>query len=89
MIVSSGLKYTLQISTTQKIWKKYFEKSNNQELKISYCRCSKWNPKISFQHLKQDSISNNPSNNTNSANLSSTNLVNVMNANHEFNAPNM
>ena len=54
-------------------------------VKISYCRCSKWNHKVFFQHLKQNLISNNILNNTNSANLSSTNLVNVINDNYELN----
>jgi len=69
-----------------------FEKTFEKAIvgvKISYCKCSKWNNKVSFQHLKQNLISNNTSNNTNSANLSSTNLVNVINANHELNAPNI
>ena len=58
-------------------------------VKISYCRCSKWNHKISFQHLKQNLISNNTSNNTNSVKPCSTNLVNVINVNYVPNTPNI
>jgi len=45
--------------------------------------------KVSFQHLKLNLISNNSSNITNSANLSSTNLIHVINGNHEPNALNI
>jgi len=57
---------------------KVFEEAISED-KISYCRCSKWNHKISFQHIKQSLIYNNIPNNTNSENLNSTNLVNVIN----------
>ena len=53
------------------------------DVKISYCRCSKWNRKVSFQHLKQNLISNSTSNNTNTVNLSSINSVNVINGNYQ------
>jgi len=56
---------------------------------MSYRRCSKWNHKVSFQHLNQNLISNNTSKNTNSVNPSSTNLVYVINGNREFNSPNI
>ena len=58
-------------------------------IKISYRRCSKWNHKVSFRHLKQNLISNNTSNDINTVSLSSTNLVNVNNGNHELIAPNI
>lgn len=57
--------------------------------KFSYCRSSEWNDKVSFQHLKLNLISDNLSNNTNSANLSSINLVNVIKGNYDLNAPNI
>ena len=69
-------------------FEKVFEKVISG-VKISYCRCSKWNHKVSFQHLKQNLISNSTFINTNSANLSSINLVNVINGNHDLNAPNL
>ena len=58
-------------------------------VKISYCWCSKWYHKVSFRHLKLNLISNNTSNDINTVNLSSTNLVNVNNGNHELIAPNI
>jgi len=58
-------------------------------VKISYRRCSKWNHKVSFWHLKQKLISNNTSNDINTVNLSSTNFVNVINGNHGLIAPNI
>jgi len=58
-------------------------------VKISYRRCSKWNHKVSFRHLKQNLISNNTFNDINTVNLSSTNLVNVNNGNHELITPNI
>ena len=58
-------------------------------VKISYRRYSQWNHKVSFRHLKQNLISNNTSNDINTVNLSSTNLVNVINDNHELIAPNI
>jgi len=71
----------------EKIWRCIFEKVVSG-VKISYRRCSKWNHKVSFQHLKQNLISNNTFNDINKVNLSSTNLVNVNNnGNHELNAP--
>ena len=71
-----------------KKFKKVFKKALSG-VKISYCRCSKWNHKVSFWHLKQNLISNNTSNDINSVNLSSTNLVNVNIGNHELIAPNI
>ena len=44
---------------------------------------------VSFQHFKQNLISKNISNNKNSVNLSSTNLVNVLNGNHVLNTLNI
>jgi len=82
MKVSSRLKYIPSKFQPYKICKKSI-----WEVKILYCRCSKWNHKVSFQHLKQIIISNITSNNTNSANLRSTNLENFIIANHEFNSP--
>ena len=63
-------------------------------VKISYRRPydSKWNHKVFFWHLKQNLISNNTSNGTNSVNLSSTNLVYIINGNYELissNIPNL
>ena len=57
-------------------------------VKISYWWCSIWNHKVSFQHLKQNLISNNTSKNTNSVNLCSTNLINVIYGNYELNSLN-
>jgi len=74
-----------------KKFKKVFKKALSG-VKISYRRCSKWNHKVSFLHLKQNLISNNKSNDINTVNLSSTNLVNVNNGNHEqiaLNIPNL
>jgi len=34
-------------------FEKVFEKAISG-VKISYCKCSKWNHKVSFQHLKQN-----------------------------------
>ena len=58
-------------------------------VKISYHRYSKWNHKVSFRHLKQNLIFNNTSNDIKTVNLSSTNLVNVINGNHELITPNI
>ena len=69
-----------------KKFKKVFKKVLS-EVKISFCRCSKWNHKVSFRLLKQNLISNNTSNDINTVNLSSMNLVNVINDNHELIAP--
>jgi len=44
---------------------------------------------VSFQHFKQNLISKNISNNKNSVNLSSTNLVTVINDSHKLSAPNI
>jgi hypothetical protein len=68
--------------------KKVFKKALSG-VKISYNRCSKWNHKVSFRHLKQNLISINTSNDINTVNLSSTNLVNANNGNHELIAPNI
>ena len=73
---------------TPNFYKEKFEEVFEKEIsgvKISYCRCSKWNHKVSFQHLKLNLISNI----TNSENLSSTNLIHVINGNHEPNALNI
>ena len=67
-----------------KKFKKIFKKALS-EVKISYCRCSKWNHKVSFRHLKLNLISNNTSNDINTVNLSSTNLVNANNGNKSWN----
>ena len=71
-----------------KKFKKVFKKALSG-VKISYCRCSKWNHKVSFRHLKLNLISNNTSNDINTVNLGSTSLVNVNNGNHELIAPNI
>ena len=75
-------------TATRATFKKVVQKALSG-VKISYSRCSKWNHKVSFRHLKQNLISNNTSNDINTANLSSTNLVNVNNGNHELIAPNI
>ncbi|KAG4108242.1 hypothetical protein H8356DRAFT_1334790 [Neocallimastix lanati (nom. inval.)] len=56
---------------------------------FNYSKFVKESEKVSFKHLKQNLISNNAFNNTISTNLSSTYLVNVVNANHEFNDSNV
>jgi len=74
-----------------------FEKKNLKKkkkkisgVKISYGRCSKCYYKVSFQQFKNKIlISNSIFNNTNSVNLSSTNLVNIINTNHELNELNI
>jgi len=71
-----------------KKFKKVFKKALSV-VKISYCRCSKWNHKVFFRYLKQNLISYHTSNDINTVNLSSTNLVNVNNGNHELIAPNI
>jgi len=64
-------------------------KNQYQELKFHIVDVSNGIYEVSFQDLKQNLISISTSNNTNSLNLSSTNLVNVINGNHELNAPNI
>ena len=74
-----------------KKFKKVFKKALSG-VKFSNCKCSNWNHKVSFRHLKQNLISNNTSNDINTVNLSSTNLVNANNGNHELialNIPNL
>jgi len=78
--------YTLNFNHEK--FEEVFEKTISG-VKISYRRYSKWNHKVSFQHLKPNLISNNSYKIINSANLCSINLINVINANHELNAPNI
>jgi len=81
MIIPSGLKYTLQISTTQNL-KKYL-KNQYQELNFHIIDVPNGIIRVSFQYLKQNLISNNTSKNTYSVNFSST----IIDDNHELNAP--
>jgi len=72
----------------EKNLKKYLKKQY-QELKFHIVDVPNGIIRFLFGILKKFLISNYTSNNTNSVNLSSTNLENVINGNHELSAPNI